>query len=82
MEYMSRTLFQALFNDITEFEDEKKIKIKFQLASTLEYLHTHEREIAHCDIKSQNVLLDHSDNAKLCDFVLSLMNISIHMRGR
>ena len=73
MEYMSRTLFQALFNDITEFEDEKKIKIIFQLASALEYLHTHEREIAHCDIKSQNVLLDHSDNAKLCDFGLSSM---------
>ena len=73
MEYMSRTLFQALFNDMSEFEDDKKKSIVSQLASALEYLHTHQREIAHCDIKSQNVLLDRFDNAKLCDFGLSLI---------
>ena len=73
MEYMSRTLFQVIFNDMSEFDGVKKKTIVLQLARALEYLHTHKREIAHCDIKSQNVLLDHHDNAKLCDFGLSLI---------
>ena len=73
MEYMSRTLFQALFNDESEFEDEKKKKIVSQLASALQYLHTPPTEISHCDIKSQNVLLDKDDNAKLSDFGLSVI---------
>ena len=73
MEYMSRTLFQALFKDESEFEDEKKKKIVSQLASALQYLHTPPTEISHCDIKSQNVLLDKDDNAKLSDFGLSVI---------
>ncbi|CAI8044527.1 Serine/threonine-protein kinase EDR1 [Geodia barretti] len=73
MEYLSRTLYHALFNDESEFEDEKKKKIVSQLASALQYLHTPPTEISHCDIKSQNVLLDMDDNAKLSDFGLSLI---------
>ena len=73
MELMKRTLFQALFNDMEEFEEPKKNKIISQLSSALEYLHTHTREIAHCDIKCQNVLLDRDNNAKLCDFGLSVI---------
>ena len=57
MELMKRTLFQALFNDMEEFKEPKKKEIISQLSNALEYLHTHTREIAHCDIKCQNVLL-------------------------
>ena len=77
MEYMSRTLFQAVFIDESEFDDEKKKTIVSQLAGALQYLHTHPRQIAHCDIKSQNVLLDKYDNAKLSDFGLSLIKKNI-----
>ena len=73
MEYMKRTLFRAILYDRSEFEEPQKKKIVSQLASALQYLHTHEREIAHCDIKSQNVLLDSDNNAKLCDFGLSVI---------
>ena len=73
MELMKRTLFQALFNDMEEFEEPKKNKIISQLSSALKYLHTHTREIAHCDIKCQNVLLDRDNNAKICDFGLSVI---------
>ena len=71
MEYMSHTLFLALFNDESEFENEKKMEMVSQLAGALQYLHMHPKQIAHCDIKCQNVLLDKNDNAKLSDFGLS-----------
>ena len=51
MELMKRTLFQALFNDMEEFEEPKKNKIISQLSNALKYLHMYTREIAHCDIK-------------------------------
>ena len=71
MEYMSRSLFQAIFIDCTEFSEAKRKEIIHQVASALLYLHTHETKIAHCDIKSENVLLDKNDIAKLGDFGLS-----------
>ena len=71
MEYMSRSLFQAIFIDCTEFSEAKRKEIIRQVASGLLYLHTHETKIAHCDIKSENVLLDKNDIAKLGDFGLS-----------
>jgi hypothetical protein len=70
MEYMTRTLYRALFYDEDEFEDAQKKKMMFQIACALLHLHTHEPAIVHCDIKSQNVLLDQVHNAKLCDFGL------------
>lgn len=46
-----------------------RIKIAFQLAQALEYLH-HQcpLQIVHGDIKASNILLDHQLNCKLCDF--------------
>ena len=73
MEYMQRSLFRAIFIDEEEFTDEKKKMIVGQVASAVEYLHTREQKIAHCDIKSENVLLDSKDNAKLGDFGLSTL---------
>ena len=71
MEYLPRSLFTAIFIDCTEFPDAKKKEIVYQMSSALLYLHTHEPKIAHCDIKSENVLLDGNDNVKLGDFGLS-----------
>ena len=70
MEYMKRTLYRALFYDEDEFEDAQKKKMVSQIASALQYLHTHKPAIVHCDIKSQNVLLDQAHSTKLCDFGL------------
>jgi len=73
MEYLPRSLFQAIFIDEERFSDSKKKEIVSQMASALLYLHTHEPKIAHCDVKSENVLLDTKDNAKLGDFGLSAL---------
>ena len=71
MEYLPCSLFGAIFIDCVEFPDSKKREVVHQITSALMYLHTHERKIAHCDIKSENVLLDKEDNVKLGDFGLS-----------
>ena len=76
MEYLVRTIYQAVFVDENEFTTEKKKQIVNQIASGLAYLHTSgskENIIAHRDLKSANVLLDRGDNAKLADFGLSAL---------
>ena len=74
MEYMNRSLHRALFWDEPPFPKGKKKVVITQIASALEYLHTNDKEkIAHCDIKSENVLLDHANNAKLTDFGISVI---------
>ena len=77
MERLVRTIYQAVFVDEAEFTAEKKKQIVNQIASGLAYLHTisgsKEKVIAHGDLKSDNVLLDREDNAKLADFGLSAL---------
>ena len=77
MEYLPKTLFHAIFIEEVIFTNEQKKKIISEIISALDYLHTPQDgsppkpKIAHCDVKSQNILLDKSHTAKLCDFGLS-----------
>ena len=74
MEYLRCSLYRAVFIDCTLQDVDKKNTIVGQVSSALNYLHTHSTgRIAHCDIKSENVLLDWSNNAILCDFGLSAL---------
>jgi predicted Ser/Thr protein kinase len=84
MEYLPKTLFQALFIEEVNFDEQQKRKIIDEVISALEYLHVPDDSrqspkpsIAHRDVKSQNVLLDSNNVAKLCDFGLSTMKNSI-----
>jgi len=77
MEYMQTCLYTALYmsdQDI-EFSDADKLSILQQTSEGLLYLH--ENRIAHCDLKSQNVLLEYlageSCVAKITDFGLSMI---------
>ena len=78
MEYLKKTLFDALFN----YEEDcltpsNKHRIIEEVGSALEYLHTYTPPIAHCDIKSQNVLLSCNGTAKVCDFGLSVIRNTV-----
>ncbi len=70
MEYLRRSLFKAIFIDRSAFTDGKKKEIISQTADALVYLHDG-KNIAHCDVKSENILLDSNDVVKLGDFGLS-----------
>ena len=74
MEYLPTTLFQALFIDEVEFISYEKKKLVSEVISALKYLH--DEDITHCDVKCQNVLLDASNVAKICDFGLSMVKNS------
>lgn len=77
MEYMQCSLFDALhYGSLQrELSETDKINIILQSSKGVEYLHRH--DIAHCDIKSSNVLLDISKQdeliVKLTDFGLSMI---------
>ena len=71
MEYLTRSLFQAIHVDEIEISDDEKNAIVSQTVSALVYLHS--KSISHGDIKSENVLLDAKNNAKLGDFGLSII---------
>ena len=77
MEYLRCSLYRAVFVECSLQDIDKKKIIIYQVACALNYIHTHGAgRIAHCDIKSENVLLDWSDNALLCDFGLSALKNS------
>ena len=71
MEYLTGSLYHAIFVEEIELSSSIKKTIVHQVASALEYLHTRDPKIAHCDVKSENILLDKDHNAKLGDFGLS-----------
>ena len=76
MEYMQTNLFDALhLDDAVDFSDEARWSILRQTTFGLSYLH--EKKMAHCDLKSQNVLLndvtDENVVAKITDFGLSMV---------
>ena len=74
MEYMHRSLHRALHWDEESFPESKKRSMVDQIASALEYLHGNTvQQIAHCDIKPANILLDKDDNVKLTDFGISII---------
>ena len=79
MEYCKKTLFDALFvYEEDNFTPSDKLRIIGEVGSALEYLHTHEPPIVHCDVKSQNILLDCNVTVKICDFGLSVIKSTIH----
>lgn len=74
MEYLTRSLYRAIFFEDSEFSYDQKQKIVYQVADALNYLHVNEgKTIAHGDVKSENILLDVHNNAKLGDFGLSTL---------
>ena len=74
MEYLPKTLFRAIFIEEIEFDCTQKQKLLNEIFSAVKYLHL--SDIAHCDIKCQNILLDANNVAKLCDFGLSAIKNS------
>ncbi|XP_038047196.1 dual specificity protein kinase splB-like [Patiria miniata] len=74
MEYMQKSLFDALHVQEQDFTSKEQHQILLHMADGLAYLHGF--SVAHCDMKSTNILLDSTDDgivAKISDFGLSMM---------
>ncbi|XP_022104385.1 uncharacterized protein LOC110986652 [Acanthaster planci] len=74
LEYMQKSLYDALHVKEEEYSPQDQYRILLHMADGLAYLHG--MKVAHCDMKSTNILLDNSDEgviAKISDFGLSLM---------
>lgn len=71
-EYMvNGTLASFIFGDVKPSWTERK-KIALGIARGLSYLHDEcSKQIIHCDIKPQNILLDEYYNARISDFGLA-----------
>lgn len=68
MDYAPTNLRRQI--ELRSFIPEEQARKWFrQLASALEYLHRH--QVAHRDIKIENILIDKNDDIKLCDFGFS-----------
>jgi serine/threonine protein kinase len=76
MEYMQMSLYEALHirNDV-DFSNKERLDIVRQVSQGMLYLHS--KKIAHCDLKTPNVLMDYTENTicsvKLTDFGLSMV---------
>ena len=75
MELMKISLFKRIYcKHLTEsstFEDlslQQKLRILYDVAKGLNYLHTRNPLVIHRDLTAHNVLLDDSDRAKIADF--------------
>ncbi|XP_045519753.1 serine/threonine-protein kinase fused [Pieris brassicae] len=76
-EYAEKELHSILAKEGCLNEDQAK-KITWDLVSALYYLHSH--RVLHRDLKPQNVLLDSTGRAKLCDFGLArIMTNATHI---
>ncbi|CAL1543106.1 unnamed protein product [Lymnaea stagnalis] len=82
MEYMDLSLYEALHINQVDFTNDDKINMMRDVADGMAYLHF--IKIAHCDLKTQNVLLNNVPGkqstdakqpvlAKITDFGLSMM---------
>eukprot|EP00347_Sterkiella_histriomuscorum_P007834 403347387 len=63
------SLFELLHQKKIPLDDDKTMKIAKQMAMALQYIHR--KKILHCDLKSQNILLNDDWTVKICDFGLA-----------
>ncbi|PSS26484.1 Serine/threonine-protein kinase-like protein [Actinidia chinensis var. chinensis] len=73
VEFMSNgTLYDALHSNPRPPNWGRRIRLSLQTAKAVETLHSSTPQIIHRDIKSANVLIDRSFNARLGDFGLAI----------
>ncbi|CAN6457160.1 unnamed protein product [Victoria cruziana] len=71
-EFLPRgSLFRLLHRTNVQVDEKKRLKMAFDVAKGMNYLHTSHPTIVHRDLKSPNLLVDKNWVVKVCDFGLS-----------
>ncbi|CAN6457161.1 unnamed protein product [Victoria cruziana] len=65
------SLFRLLHRTNVQVDEKKRLKMAFDVAKGMNYLHTSHPTIVHRDLKSPNLLVDKNWVVKVCDFGLS-----------
>jgi serine/threonine-protein kinase len=66
MEWVNGRLLRQIMNEQKKFPPERAVKLALQIASALEYIHSH--GVVHRDLKPENIMVDANDHIKLIDF--------------
>lgn len=66
MEWVNGRLLRQILNEERKMPLERAIRIALQIASALEYIHSH--GVVHRDLKPENIMVDETDHIKLIDF--------------
>jgi len=66
MEWVDGRLLRQIMNEQKKFPRERAVKLALQIASALEYIHSH--GVVHRDLKPENIMVDPNDHIKLIDF--------------
>ena len=66
MEWVDGRLLRQILNEQPKFPADRAVKIALQIASALEYIHSH--GVVHRDLKPENIMVDAQDRIKLIDF--------------
>jgi len=66
MEWVDGRLLRQILNEQRKFPTERALRIVRQIASALEYIHSH--GVVHRDLKPENIMVDAKDHIKLIDF--------------
>jgi eukaryotic-like serine/threonine-protein kinase len=66
MEWVDGRLLRQILNQEGKFPVERAVNITQQIASALEYIHSH--GVVHRDLKPENIMVDAQDRIKLIDF--------------
>ncbi len=70
-EYCEHGSIDNIFKEPT-LDFQRKLEILADVVRGMIYLHEHEPQVLHCDLKLANLLLDSSDTVKVCDFGQSM----------
>ena len=66
MEWVNGRLLRQILNEQRKMPADRAVRIALQVASTLEYIHSH--GVVHRDLKPENIMVDENDRIKLIDF--------------
>uniref|UniRef100_A0A803NAD7 non-specific serine/threonine protein kinase n=1 Tax=Chenopodium quinoa TaxID=63459 RepID=A0A803NAD7_CHEQI len=82
-EFLHRgSLYRLLHRPNNQLDERRRLRMAFDAARGMNYLHTCSPVIVHRDLKSPNLLVDKNWVVKVCDFGLSRMKHSTYLSSR